>query len=307
MSKVLDYTREISPAALKLADVIGVCRYLSWLPNPKVITIDEYRRLTGAGIRVILNWEYRAVDWMTGATAGDIHGKEAVRQAKALGYPAGQEIIGSADFDMTAKQWDGPCKAYAKAFASAISAGGYRPGVYGPWDVLQWASDAGYMNVFWQAGMSWAWSGGRNGNDWPGAHLIQRGHMTVGGVDTDWNDIKIQPLFGRQEDSHMMYLIDILISGTAPEQVNKTGLLYDDGSFHHIAKMEALNWVIANVAPKNLGTMWDWEAVDRFGINLEPKQGTTVNVDVTQDMLNTAIGTNADKFGTSVASHIKIV
>lgn len=203
MSIVLDYTRRIDPVALHAADVSGVCRYLKPDSVPTYrITLAEYRELVAADIDVTLNWEYDAHDWLGGASAGTAHGQEAVRQAKALGYPAGKVIIGSADFDMTATQWNNAGRAYAKAFAAAVRAGGFRPGVYGPWDVLQWVRDERIMDAFWQAGLSTAFSQRRNAATWPGAQLVQRGYKTVGGVQTDWNEIRV-PGWGAASGGNM--------------------------------------------------------------------------------------------------------
>lgn len=201
MTIVIDATTAPPVDAMRAAGVVGLCRYLSWLYrwggtthtyiNPKVIQRPEFDRLHAAGFDIALNWEYDAADWLGGSSAGTAHAAEAVRQAHALGYPAGRVIIGSADFDMTASQWSGAGRAYAAAFSAGVLAGGYLPGVYGPWDVLTWCRDAGLMRVFWQAGMSTAWSGGRNASPWPGAHLRQRRQIYIGGVDCDANDILI--------------------------------------------------------------------------------------------------------------------
>lgn len=192
MSIVLDYTARIAPAALKAAGVSGVCRYLKPLSVPAyAITVAEYRELISAGIRVTLNWEYDARDWMGGASRGAAHGTEAARQARqVIGYPAGDVIVGSADFDMSRAEWDSAGHGYAQAFATAIRAAGFRPGVYGPWDVLTWVREAGIMDAFWQS-MSTAFSSHRNANPWPYAHLWQRGYKTVAGQSTDRNDILI--------------------------------------------------------------------------------------------------------------------
>jgi hypothetical protein len=193
MSIALDYTYRIDPTALKAAGASMVCRYLKPDSAPAYrIGLKEYRELVGAGIQVTLNWEYDDRDWLGGATRGATHGSLAVQQARALGYPAGRVIVGSADFDMTRSEWTGAGRSYAWAFAIAVTDGGYRPGVYGPWDVLTWVREEGIMDAFWQARMSWAFSQGRNAHDWPGAHLIQRRHITVGGQDCDLNDIMIQ-------------------------------------------------------------------------------------------------------------------
>lgn len=208
MAIVIDTTKAPPVDAMRSAGVVGVVRYLSWLYryggtthttiNPKIIQKPEYDALRAAGLDITLNWEYDPYDWTTGASGGAAHAAEAVRQAKALGYPAGCAIYGSADFNMTASQWTNSCRAYAAAFASGVRAGGYRPGVYGPYDVLSSVQAAGLMDLFWQAGMSTAWSDGRNANPWPHAHLRQRARVWIGGVDCDKNDI-LQANYGQAE------------------------------------------------------------------------------------------------------------
>jgi hypothetical protein len=209
MSIVVDCTSTPSTVALTAAGVSGVTRYLSWLnrwggtthstgTNPKVIRKAEFDRLIAARIAVTLNWEFDAEDWLGGETAGQQHAAEAVKQARALGYPAGHAIIGSADFDMTSAQWVSHGRAYALAFALGIRSAGYLPGVYGPYNVLTWARTLGGFAVFWQAGMSHGWSGGRNANRWPYAHLRQLRHETIGGIDCDVNEI-IQPAYGQYQ------------------------------------------------------------------------------------------------------------
>lgn len=177
---------------MRAAGVTGLSRYLSWQDRDslgKVIGRAEFDALIAAGFALVLNWEYSATDWTGGSSAGTTHATEAVRQARALGYPPGHGLIGSADFDMTSAQWFAACQGYAGAFAKVVRGAGYRPGVYGPWDVLTWCRDAGFMEVFWQAGMSTAWSSRRNASVWPGAHLRQRRQVFIGGVDCDSNDI----------------------------------------------------------------------------------------------------------------------
>jgi hypothetical protein len=201
MSVVLDYTARIAPAALKAADVVGVCRYIApqtW----KTIKLPEYRELLAAGIAVYLNWESSARDWSDGTAGAKADATSAVAMARDLGYPTGSVLIGSCDYDLTWSGWTDAGRAYGREFARVIRGGGYRPGVYGPYDVLKWVRDEGLMDAFWQAGMSWSWSQGRNDarppkkQPFPGAHLIQRAHRTVGGQDTDWSEILI-PDWGR--------------------------------------------------------------------------------------------------------------
>jgi len=189
---VLDYTSRIDPVKLKAENVTGICRYLAWkdVSAWKIIRSTEYRELRANGLHVYLNWENIDRDWLGGGSKGTLHGTEAVRQAKALGHPDRGIIIGSCDFDITRTEWVGYGRDYAHAFAIAVRSGGFRPGVYGPWDVLQWCWDEDIMDVFWQAGMSTAWSNGRNKSPHPAAHLRQLGHLVVDGKDTDWNEIR---------------------------------------------------------------------------------------------------------------------
>jgi hypothetical protein len=204
MSLVVDYAGRISPAALRAAGVTGVVRYLSWwnryggraqaVVNPKVILQPEYEQLLAGGVEVTLNWEYDSHDWLSGH--GAEHAQEAVRQARRLGYPQGCTIIGSCDFDITREQWLAGGRAYANQFARAIGAAGYRPGVYGPSDVLQWCADEHILGVFWQAGMSIAYSQGRNRHRWDGAQLRQLGRTTIAGVTADISEILV-PFWGQ--------------------------------------------------------------------------------------------------------------
>lgn len=206
MAIALDYTSPIAPAALVAEGVSDVFRYLSWLHfwggtthttiNPKVIQKPEFDDLTKAGIGVTLNWEFDEHDWLSGATAAQAQATEAASQAVDLGYPAGCTIVGSADFNMSRDQWLAAGRDYAARFRDVIRASGFRPGVYGPWDVLTWCRDEVGYDMFWQAGMSTSWSGGRNANSWPGAHVRQRDSKTVGGVSADWNEI-LNPSWGQ--------------------------------------------------------------------------------------------------------------
>lgn len=189
---VIDCVKSPPVDAMRAAGVTGLLRYLSWTGSRdtlgKVIHQPEYDQLRAAGFDLVLNWEFSASDWLGGASAGQAHAAEAVRQASALGYAAGCAIPGSADFNMTLSQWNTSCASYARAYSQGIRAGGYVAGVYGPWDVLTWCQQLGGFGMFWQS-MSTAWSGGRNAHQWPGAHLWQRRSGFVGGFGVDFNDV----------------------------------------------------------------------------------------------------------------------
>lgn len=299
---VLDYTNRIDPTALKAVGAIGVCRYLSWASAAwKVIGKAEYDELAANGIERYLNWEFDARDWAT--ANGGVHGIEAVRQAKALGHPAGKVIIGSADFDMSWAGWQSTGHAYASAFADAIRRGGYRPGVYGPWDVLQWVADAGIMDVFWQAGMSKAWSQGRNANPHPLAILRQMGHMNVAGTDTDWNEIRI-PSGGKMKTA-VIYR----------DPRNDACVLRQDAFSYGILNGEELRVIQALITaaggdskPRDVDPA-GWGMLAKTGIDVveHAKSATLTNVTVTQEQLNQAIAANVTALATAIMAHISIL
>lgn len=199
--QVFDYTARINPQYLRAAGAAGVCRYLA--PDTdlwKRITPSEYRELVGAGLAVFLNWEHSAHDWLT--FGGSIQGSQAAGQAQALGYPRGSVIFGSCDFDITIREWQDHGRAYLVGFATALKQAGYRPGVYGPWDAIEWSQTVG-VDAFWQAGMATAWSAGRNAKPHPRATLRQISQTNVGGQSVDANEVRqsLAALIGADMDA----------------------------------------------------------------------------------------------------------
>jgi hypothetical protein len=158
-----------------------VSRYLSWLPNGKVIDKAELSQLLAKGFHVALNWEFDAQDQLGGAVAGNQHATEAVKQAKALGYPAGCTIYFSADFD-TSEAQQATVNAYMTAAGKVVHAAGYRIGIYGGYYVVKRAFDAGVTDDGWQ---TYAWSAGQ----WDDRAAIRQDQngISVGGADCDHN------------------------------------------------------------------------------------------------------------------------
>jgi len=164
-----------------------VSRYLSWLPNGKVINKAEYDALINAGFTVFLNWEYAAKDALRGAAGGTKDAIEAVRQAKALGYPAGATIYFSADFDETPSQAP-TVLAYSVAAAKVVRAAGYRYGTYGGYYAVKRLFDAHAIDDAWQ---TYAWSGGQ----WDSrAHLRQVLNGIYGGQAD--RDVMVGTVYG---------------------------------------------------------------------------------------------------------------
>src|SRR5258706_25646 len=123
--------------ALWAADKRFVCRYLAYpngtQPNGKVLTSAELAALHARGFGVVLNWEQASGDMLKGYATGMTHGREAVRQANALGAPDWVPIYFSCDVDTTTSQWPSVA-AYLDGATAAL--GRNRVGVYGEADVI---------------------------------------------------------------------------------------------------------------------------------------------------------------------------
>lgn len=161
-----------------------VSRYLSWLPNGKVINKAELDALRKQGFTVMLNWEYSAGDMKGGANYGKIQATEAVKQAKALGAPAGTALYFSCDWDATAAQLSGVVRAYMAAARAVTSAAGYRIGIYGGYDTVKYALDNKLVDAAWQ---TYAWSGGK----WDARAAVRqvKNGINVDGADCDRNEL----------------------------------------------------------------------------------------------------------------------
>src|SRR6059036_1111602 len=100
-TKWIDYSgARPNPHEIKAAGAAGVLRYLSE-PVPatawKRITVAEKDALLAAGVDIILNWEWYEGRMLEGAPAGAQDGAQALKQARALGYPHGATIYFSHD------------------------------------------------------------------------------------------------------------------------------------------------------------------------------------------------------------------
>jgi hypothetical protein len=189
MSVVLDYAWRPHPSveAMRAYGVSGVVRYLSYLPNGKVIDGVEYLDLVNAGFDVAFVWERAADDFADPSFNAVSAAREALRQLAVIGAPDDTVIYYGLDWDVQAAQW-ATCLTKLRQ-VNAVH-GASRTGLYGPYDALEWAKRDGVAHWFWQAGMSTAWSYGRNRNAWPGGlHLRQVKTVDLAGADVDVNII----------------------------------------------------------------------------------------------------------------------
>lgn len=169
---------------LKAHGVVGVFRYLAPLPNKKVIDAPERDALLAQGFDIVLNWEWYEGRCNEGSGAGKQDATEAVRQAKALGYPAGSCIYFS--HDTSANDWQA-IEGYFTSAAQVVHDAGYTIGAYGSYSVIEFLHGKGLIDYGWQTK---AWSGG-TAPDF--AVIYQAGTALVAGTD---NDIVSNPDIG---------------------------------------------------------------------------------------------------------------
>lgn len=132
-----------------------ILRYVSRLnvkTKSKIITPGEYQRHVGAGLRVILNYEWYETRCQEGAPAG----REDVAIAKAkigeLGYPAGDPVYFSDDTGATTRN---QLDAYFGAVGEQLPAD--HIGYYGGLPKGLWLLERGRISKVWAANAA-SWS-----------------------------------------------------------------------------------------------------------------------------------------------------
>jgi hypothetical protein len=179
---------------LRVMGIEGVSRYLSYVdrsipmttwPNSKILLKPEYDQLIAAGFMVTLNWEWDKDGWTRGYQGGLVDGREARRQARALGAPDWAIIIQSVDTNPHPNTYLTALE-YQRGFNDG---GGLGPqGMYATDGLLRRAFESGLVKVCWQT-MSRGWH--NNANDCPYAQIIQRTNHG----NYDMNDL-VRPHFG---------------------------------------------------------------------------------------------------------------
>lgn len=184
---IADYAWPPHPSvdALKATGCTGVMRYLSYRPNDKVITRDEYHQLVAAGLTVGFVWEFDARDFVNSSFSASGAARIALDILAEIGAPSDSVIYYAVDFDIQRSQW---WTVMNRLLSGPIAVHGReRTGIYGPYDALEWARNDGVASHFWQAGLSTAWSNGRNRSEFPYNDLYQIRQANIGGADCDLN------------------------------------------------------------------------------------------------------------------------
>ena len=121
--------------------------------NSKILTTDEARRLSDAGIRIWPVYQNRhrlPADFS--ATKGKQEAEDALDYAmNVINQPTGSGIYFSADFDATEAVFGSAIKPHFEAIAAAFARAGdpYRIGVYGSGAVCRSLLDLGLAQLSW--------------------------------------------------------------------------------------------------------------------------------------------------------------
>lgn len=165
-----------TPAALVAAGKRFACRYGYAGGSTKWLTAAEAHQLAAAGVWIVANVEGTAGGLVRSAVGRD-WALNGARFFEALGMPKDRPVYLSVDFDCTAAQWPQVRDALA---AACQAIGRDRVGVYGSYNVCQWAARDNVAAWFWQ---TYAWSHGFWMNT---AQLRQyRNGVIIGGADCD--------------------------------------------------------------------------------------------------------------------------
>lgn len=138
-----------NPHDLVAAGKVFACRYLSDNPD-KNLTRAEADTGAAAGLWWCVVWEeHGGANAMPAAQAA----QESVRQAQALGIPAGRPIYCAIDWDAQPHEFN-DIETYLREYGANL--GQYQVGMYGSEQVCRAMLDRGAVTWAWQ---TYAWSG----------------------------------------------------------------------------------------------------------------------------------------------------
>ena len=139
---------------IKARGITAIGRYYTKnRSNSKILTANEARRLSDAGIKIWPVYQNRhrlPADF--NATKGKSEAEDALDYAKnVIHQPAGSAIYFSADFDATEAVFNSSILPHFQAIAAAFAHAGnpYRVGVYGSGAVCQSLLNAGLVQLSW--------------------------------------------------------------------------------------------------------------------------------------------------------------
>jgi len=193
---IIDFSAGIpSPAAIKRAGHIGAIRYVSnkrpgaaWMTG-KPVSLQETSANAAAGLPTASVYQFgraETADWKQGAAGAAIHAPQAISLHKAAGGPTNRPIYIAIDDNPTREHYTQFIRPYLQAFSKALSVAGYKTGVYGNYNTIEWASRDGIGTFYWMH--DW----GSNGKIHPKTtihQLPQSRQQTIENVIVDVNEV----------------------------------------------------------------------------------------------------------------------
>lgn len=167
LGTVIDYAAAVpSAAAIKAAGHLGAVRYVSgrrpgaeWMLG-KPVSAAEAQDFASQGLAVASVYQFgkgETADWQQGAAGALTHAPQAIAYHQAAGGPTGRPIYIAIDDNPSRAQYDNQIKPYLQAFQTALNVAGYQTGVYGNYNVIEWAVQDGIGQYFWMH--NWGWNG----------------------------------------------------------------------------------------------------------------------------------------------------
>lgn len=183
MAQVLDYSAGLPGAAnIARAGFNGAARYIGFPERRKCTNRNELDAFSRTGLGMALVFQDGTGDFLGGYSAGQQNARVARLHADVIEFPRNRPVYMAIDRDVVAEHDFGLMLAYLNGAGSVLGAGNV--GVYGEFDVVRRALEAGHASFGWQTA---AWSSGRH---YSGADLYQRiGSVQVGGISCDVNDV----------------------------------------------------------------------------------------------------------------------
>jgi hypothetical protein len=195
LGTVIDYSAAVPSAAdIKAAGHLGAVRYVSgrrpgaeWMLG-KPVTAPETQDFANHGLAVASVYQYgkdATADWKQGAAGVVTHAPQAIAYHQAAGGPTGRPIYIAIDDNPTRAQYDNQIRPYLQAFQAALQTAGYQTGVYGNYNVVDWAVADGLGQYFWMH--NW----GSSGRIHPRTtlHQVRIDKDRIGGVGIDINNV----------------------------------------------------------------------------------------------------------------------
>ena len=196
LGTVIDYAAGVpSAASIKAAGHLGAVRYVS-NPRPgtekwmlgKPVTLAETRSFESHGLKTASVYQFGkadSADWLNDAAGAATHAPDAIALHVAAGGPTGRPIYVAIDDNPSRNQYVNQIRPYLQAFRVALESAGYRLGIYGNYNVIDWAVNDGLGEFFWMH--DW----GSEGRIHPRAtlHQIRIDKDTLDGVGIDINNV----------------------------------------------------------------------------------------------------------------------